>query len=73
MAIQRSTERVMVRAMCGVKLVDKRKKTKDLMEKLGLKESLDQLAKTDGMPWYGHVMRDGDYVLRRALDFKSMD
>ena len=38
MAILRRTERVMVRAMCGVKLMEKRR-TEDLMEMLGLKES----------------------------------
>ena len=37
MAILRRTERVMVRSMCGVKLVD-RKNMEELMEMLGLKE-----------------------------------
>ena len=35
MAILRRTERIMVRAMCGVTLMDK-KRTEDLMEMLGL-------------------------------------
>ena len=69
MAILRRTERAMVRAMCGVKLMDK-KKTVDLMEMLGLKESVDQLAKANGVRWYGHVLRrDGDHALRKALEF----
>ena len=60
----------MVRAMCGVKLMDK-KKTEDLMEMLGLEESVDHLAKANGVRWYGHVLRrDGDHVLRKALEFK---
>ena len=41
MVILRRTERAMVRSMCGVKLVD-RKKMEDLMELLGLKETLDK-------------------------------
>ncbi len=69
MSILRRTERAMVRAMCGVKLTD-RKKTEDLMEMLGLEESVDQLAKANGVRWYGHVLRrDGDHVLRKALEF----
>ena len=36
MAILRRTERAMVRAMCGAKLMEK-KRTEDLMEMLGLK------------------------------------
>ena len=69
MAILRRTERAMVRAMCGVKLMEKRK-TVDLMEMLGLEERLDQLAKVNAVRWYGHVLRrDADHVLRRALEF----
>ena len=48
MAILRSTERAMVRAMCGAKLM-KKKRTKDLMEMLGLKETAVQLAKANGV------------------------
>ena len=40
MAILRRTEIAMVRLMCGVKLVD-RKNMEELMEMLGLKETLD--------------------------------
>ena len=38
---------------------------------LGLKNTLDGLARTSGVQWYGHVLRrnNGD-VLRRALDFE---
>ena len=56
LAILKRTERSTVRAMCGVKLVDK-KNTEDLMNMLGLKEAADKLAKANGLSWYGHVLR----------------
>ena len=43
MAISRRTKRAMVRSMCGVKLVD-RKSNEELMEMLGLEETLDKMA-----------------------------
>ena len=55
MAILRRTERAMVRSMCGVKLVD-RKKMEKLMEMLGLKET-DKMARVNGVRWYGQVIR----------------
>ena len=65
MAILRRTER----AMCGAKLMEKRW-TKDLMEMLGLKEMVIQMAKANGVRWYGHVLRrDDGHVLRKALEF----
>ena len=48
MIILKRTERAMVRSMCGVKLVD-RKNTEDLMKMLGLKETLDKMAKANGV------------------------
>ena len=67
MAILRRTERAMVRSMCGVKLVDS-KKMEELMEMLGLKETLDRMAKANGVRWYGHVIRrDDDNILKRAM------
>ena len=42
-AILRRTEREMVRAMCGAKLMEK-KRTEDLMEMLGFKETAVQVA-----------------------------
>ena len=70
MAILRRTERAMVRAMCGAKLMEK-KRTEDLMEMLGLKETVVQMAKANGVRWYGHVLRrDGGHVLRKALEFE---
>ena len=69
-AILRRTERAMVRAMCGAKLMEK-KRTEDLMEMLGLKETVVQMAKANEVRWYGHVLRrDDGHVLRKALEFK---
>ena len=68
-AILRRTERAMVRATCGAKLTEK--KTEDLMEMLGLKETVVQMAKANGVRWYGHVLRrDDGHVLRKALEFE---
>ena len=50
MAILRRTERAMIRAMCGVKLLDQRN-SKELMDALGIKESLDRMAKASSMRW----------------------
>ena len=67
MAVLRRTERAMVRAMCGAKLMEK-KKTEDLMVMLGLKETVVQMAKANGVRWYRHVLRrDDGHVLRKAL------
>ena len=38
---------------------------------MGLKDTLDGLARASELRWYGHVLRrDNGDVLRRALDFK---
>ena len=43
----------------------------DLMEMLGLKETVVQMAKTNGVRWYRHVLkRDDWHVLRKALEFE---
>ena len=69
MAILRRAERAMVRAMCGVKPVEKRN-TAELMDMLGLQETIDGLAKANGVRWYGHVLRrEEDNVLKKALRF----
>ena len=71
MAILRRTERAMVRAMCGAKLMDK-KKIEDLMKMLGLKETAVQMAKANGVRWYGHVLRrDDGHVLRKTMEFEE--
>ena len=40
----------MVRAMCGAKLMEKKRK-EHLMEMLGLKETVVQMAKANGVKW----------------------
>ena len=48
-----------------------KKRTGDLMEMLGLKETVVQMAKPNGVRWYGHVLRrDDGHVLRKALEFE---
>ena len=70
MAILRRTERAMIRAMCGVKLLDRRN-SEELMDMLGIKESLDRMAKASSIRWYGHVLRKEDEnVIVKALKFE---
>ena len=67
MAILRRTKRAIVRSMCGVKLVD-RKNTEELMEMLGLKKTLDRMAKANGVRRCGHVIRrEDDNMLKKAM------
>ena len=69
MAILRRTKRAMGKAVCGAKLIEK-KRTEDLMEMLGLKETAVQMAKVNEVRWYGHVLsRDDGHALRKALEF----
>ena len=70
MAILRRTENAIIKAMCRVKLIEKRR-CQELMSLLGLKDTLDRLAWASGVGWYGHVLRrDNDNVLRRAWILK---
>ena len=56
--------------MCGAKLLEK-KRTEDLMEMMVLKETVVQMAKENGVRWYGHVLRrDDGHVLRKVLEFE---
>ena len=67
MAILKRTKRAMVSSIGGVKLVD-RKNTEELMEMLGLKKTLDRMAKANGVRWYGHVIRkEDDNILKKAM------
>ena len=60
----------MVRVMCGAKLM-KKKRTENLMEMLRLKETVVQMAKLNGVRWYGYLLRRYDgHVLRKSLEFK---
>ena len=70
MAILRRTERSTIRALCDVKLLDRRN-NEELMDMLGIKESLDRMAKASSMRWYGHVLRKEDEnVIVKALKFE---
>ena len=49
------------------KLVD-RKNMEELMEMLDLKETLDKMAKANGVRWYGRVIRrDYNNILKKAM------
>ena len=48
-----------MRAMCSQKIID-RKTTEEQTGMLGLKEANDWLSTTNGVRWYGHVLRRGD-------------
>ena len=68
MAILR-TEKAMMRAMCGVKIIEKR--SQKSMSLLSLKDTLDEQVRASGVRWCMHVLRmDNGDVLRRALDFE---
>ena len=70
MAILRRNNKAMMRAMCEVKIIEKRR-SQELMSLLGLKDTLDGLARASGVWWYEHVLRrDNGDVLRRALYFE---
>ena len=56
--------------MCGAKLMEKRG-TDDLMEILGLKETVVQIAKANGVRCYRHVLRsDDEHNMRKVLEFE---
>ena len=73
MAILRRTERAMIRAMCGVKLFDQ-ENSEELMDMLGMKKSLDRMAKASCMRWCSHVLRKEDKkVIVKAMKFEVRD
>ena len=52
-------------------VVREKKRTEDLMEMLGLKETGVQIAKAKGVRWYRHLLRrDDGHVLRKALELE---
>ena len=63
----RESNGAMVRAMCGAKLI-KKTRTEDLMEMFGLKETVVQVAKANGLRWFEHVLRRGDgHVFEKSI------
>ena len=58
MAILRRTEKAMIRAMCGDKMIEKRRSQK-LTSLLSLNNTLDGLAIVRGLRWCGHVFEKG--------------
>ena len=43
----------------------------ELMDRLGLKEPVDDQAKVNGVRWFGHVLRqEKDDALKKALVFE---
>ena len=66
MGILQTTERSMMRAMCGVQLKDTKRFT-DLMLMLGLSETIDQLAMANSVCWYGHVLRRGQSCFENSI------
>ena len=70
MVILRRTEIAVVIAMCGAKKMEK-KRTEYLMEMLGLKDTVVQMAKANGVRWFVHVLRrDDGHILRKVLEFE---
>ena len=65
----KKTEKPMIRAMCGAKSIGK-KSSQELMDSLSLEETLTGSARVSKVRWCGDVLRDGDDVLRRAIDVK---
>ena len=62
MATLRS-KKAMMRAMCGVRIIEKRR-SQELMSFLGLKDTLNGLARASRVRWYGHLLkRDNGDVL----------
>ena len=53
-----------------MKLAD-RKSTNELMSMLGIKETLDGMARANGVRWLGHVLRRPEEdILQRAMEFE---
>ena len=48
-----------------------RRRTEDQMEMLGLKETVVQMAKANGVRWHRQLLRrDDGHVLRKVLEFE---
>ena len=66
--ILRRTERAMLRAMCVVKLMD-RKNTIELITELGLKALMKMAA--NAPRWFGYESRAEDDTVKMALNFED--
>ena len=64
-----STERRMVRMMCGVRLVD-RLPSEELRRRLGIQPDVIECLKTSILRWFGHVVRREDtHPIKAAHNF----
>ena len=60
----------MVGALCNRKITNK-KTTQEQVDRLGLKDTVDRLAKANGVRWCEHMLRwYDDSVLRVAFDLE---
>ena len=71
-AILRRTERAMVKAMCGQKVVD-RKTTEEQMDMLGLKKTIDRSATANAVRWYEHELILGLQAFRQTGQPRRLD
>ena len=68
--ILRRAERCMIRKMCGVKVND-RIYTDELMERLGLRNTIVETVRQGSMRWLGHVLRkNDDDCIKQAWNFE---
>ena len=67
-AILLRAERRMIRMMCGVKLLDKRR-SEDLRSMMGIKFDIVDIIRKSRLRWFGHVMRREKGVgIRKVLE-----
>ena len=57
--------------MCGDKSTEKRS-SEELMELLGLEQTLNRLAKANRVRWYRQVLRRDSGDVSKALDFEEV-
>ena len=60
MAILMRIEKAMMRAMCELSCL--KKSSQEIVSLLGMKDTLDGLARVNGVSWYGHVLRRDNEV-----------
>ena len=64
--IFKKTERARVRVILGLSY-QIGFKSKSLINRLGLKETLETLIEASSVRWFGHLMKNKGNVLRKAL------